>query len=161
MTDLSVQRRIAAEILKCGEGRVWIDPLHAEDVATAITREDIRRLASRGIITKRRILGTSRGRARHHAAQKAKGRRRGPGNREGAKGARNPSKAAWMRRIRALRDELRGLREEGTITPSQYRHYYRRAKGGVYNSRHHLLTHLKIDGVIIDEDIARLQGGGS
>ena len=26
MTDLRHQRRMAAEILKCGENRVWMDP---------------------------------------------------------------------------------------------------------------------------------------
>ena len=160
MTDLKVQRRMAAEILKCGENRVWIDSLHNEDVAQAITREDVRRLISSGHIQKRRIQGTSRGRARHHLRQIAKGRRRGPGSREGAKGARNPSKAAWMRKIRALRSELKELRAAGDITPSQYRHYYRRAKGGVYTSRGHLLNHLKIDGVLTDAQIAARTSGG-
>jgi len=159
MTDLRVQRRIAAAVMKCGVNRVWIDPLHTEDAASAITREDVRRLIARGIVKKRAVEGTSRGRARVHAAQRAKGRRRGPGSREGASGARAPSKAAWVRRIRALRTELRGLREEGRLTPSQYRHYYRRAKGGVYHSRGHLLSHLQTDGVLTLETGST--GGGA
>ena len=148
MTDLRVQRRIAARVIGCGQNRVWIDPLHAEDVAQAVTREDVRRLVRKGFITTHQKKGVSRGRARHHAAQKAKGRRRGPGSREGASGGRTPSKRAWINRIRALRDELVVLRDAGTLTPAQYRRYYRRAKGGVYTSRAHLVSHLVIDGVV-------------
>lgn len=160
MTDLRVQRRLAAEVLDCGVNRVWVDSLHSEDVAAAITREDIRRLVNQGVIQKKRAKGTSRGRARKREAQRKKGRQRGPGTREGAKGARNPSKKAWIRKIRAIRDELRTLREDGTIEASTYRKYYRRAKGGVYTSRAHLLNHMKTDGVLTAEQVAaRTQGG--
>ncbi|MFQ5836639.1 MAG: 50S ribosomal protein L19e, partial [Candidatus Bathyarchaeia archaeon] len=41
--SLRSQRRLAAEILKVGEGRVWIDPDRTEDVEAAITREEIRK----------------------------------------------------------------------------------------------------------------------
>lgn len=154
MTDLRVQRRMAAEVLDCGQGRVWIDPLHNEDVAQAVTRDDIRRLIDQGYIQKTQKKGVSRGRARHNDEQRAKGRRRGPGRREGAKGARTPSKRTWINRIRALRDELRTLRDDGKLTPTEYRLYYRRAKGGVYNSRGHLKAHLVIDGVLSEDDVA-------
>lgn len=153
MTDLRVQRRMAAELMDCGVNRVWIDDLHAEDVASAITRDDVRRLISQGVIEKRKIDGTSRGRARKRTEQKKKGRQRGPGKRQGAKGARNPSKQAWIRRIRAIRDELKTLREDGVIEPSEYRYYYRRAKGGVYNSRAHLLSHMNADDAISQEEL--------
>ncbi|ENN96186.1 50S ribosomal protein L19e, partial [Methanocaldococcus villosus KIN24-T80] len=36
--NLTVQRRLAAKILKCGLDRVWIDPEHIEDVKMAMTR---------------------------------------------------------------------------------------------------------------------------
>ena len=53
-----------------------------------------------------------------------------------------------MSKIRALRDELKNLRDEKKVTASQYRKYYLRSKGGLYNSRAHLLYNLKVDGVI-------------
>jgi len=81
------------------------------------------------------------------AIQRAKGRRRGHGSRKGAGGARTPKKEAWMTRVRALRDELATLRAGGTIDPTQYRLYYRRVKGGVYNSRNHLRYNMEIDGI--------------
>lgn len=157
MTDLRVQKRMAADLLDCGENRVWIDPLEADEVASAITREDIRRLIRQDVIQKRAQEGTSRGRARKRSEQKKKGRQRGPGTRKGSKGARSPSKREWVRKIRAIRDELKRLRDEGHISSTTYRTYYNRANGGQYNSRAHLLSHLVIDGVIDEEEAERAE----
>lgn len=38
MTDLSNQKRMAADIMGCGVHRVWMDPEAANDIAVAITR---------------------------------------------------------------------------------------------------------------------------
>src|SRR3989449_5533980 len=111
--DLKFVRRVAAEILKCGENRVYItnDPARQDDLGDAITRDAIRKLIERGdTILKRPVAGVSRGRAKARAAQHAKGRRRGAGSREGATNARFPRKRRWLRRNRATRARLRGLR---------------------------------------------------
>lgn len=157
MADLRVQRRMAAELLDCGKNRIWIDPLHTDEVANAITREDVRRLIRQDIIQKEDAQGTSRGRARHNERQKEKGRRRGPGSRKGSKGARNPKKEDWKTRIRALRDQLRTLRDQGRISSSTYRTYYNRAKGGEYTSRKHLLSHLVTDGVLTEDEVEEIR----
>lgn len=146
MTDLRNQRRMAAAVLKCGEGRVWIDPDRAEDVAGAVTRSDVRRLVTSRVIVKKPARGVSRGRARERDEAKKQGRRRGPGSRKGAKYARLPRKQRWMRTIRGLREELRKLREAKTINAAKYREYYRRAKGGQFRSRNHLVSHMKMEG---------------
>ena len=52
-----------------------------------------------------------------------------------------------MTKVRALRKELTALRDEKIIDSSQYRLYYRRVKGGVYNSRNHLRYNMEIDGI--------------
>ncbi len=36
--DLKNQRRVASELLKCGENRVWIDPNRTEDATDAVPR---------------------------------------------------------------------------------------------------------------------------
>jgi ribosomal protein L19E/ribosomal protein L18 len=108
--DLKYQKRVAAELLKCGESRVWIDPNRAEDVADAITRSDVRTLIASGTIAAKQKKGVSRGRANYRKAQKAKGRRRGQGSRRGRKHARKPSKETWMQAIRPIRRRLRELR---------------------------------------------------
>jgi large subunit ribosomal protein L19e len=144
--DLSNQRRLAAALLKCGEGRVFLDPASQEDLADAVTRADIRSAIKAGVIRRKPILGTSRARARRHAAEVAKGRHQGPGSRKGTPSSRLPRKGRWMRRIRAQRSLLRGLREEKKIPAAVYREFYRRAKGGMFRSRAHLLQNLKLAG---------------
>ena len=143
---LSTQRRLAAEILGIGVNRVWIDPARAPDVAAAITREDVRRLIRQGAIRARPELGVSRARARERAMRRKMGRRRGPGSRRGARGARLPKKAAWIKTVRPLRAMLKELRGKGTIDAHQYRRLYRMVKGGTIKSKAHLRTYLKESG---------------
>ena len=152
MANLNNQRRMAAEILKCGQNRVWLDPNSMDDIAECITRADIRTAANSGIIKAKAKNGTSRGRIRHNAAQKASGKRKGPGSRSGTANARVRDKTRWISVIRPIRDELKTLRESGEITPSSYRLYYRRAKGGQYRSRRNLRQHMINAGHLKEEE---------
>ncbi len=146
--NLKNQRRVASQLLKCGENRVWIDPNRQEDAADAITRGDVRTLINSGAIVSKQKTGVSRGRTNYRKAQRAKGRRRGHGSRRGTKGARKPSKEVWMQAIRPIRKKLKELRDTGKIDPSIYREYYLKAKGGVFKSRTHLVSHLKAEGIL-------------
>ncbi|OPY27648.1 MAG: 50S ribosomal protein L19e [Methanocella sp. PtaU1.Bin125] len=138
MADLLNQKRLAAEILKVGQTRVWMDPEKVEDIATAITREDIRGLIEEGVIKRRAVVGISRGRARARDLKKARGHRKGHGRRRGAAGARTPKKEQWMKRIRAQRKLLKSLRDNKEMEPGTYRKFYRKAKGGEYRNVAHL-----------------------
>lgn len=151
MVDLANQKRLASEILGVGQTRVWINPEKLEDVAKAITREDIRGLIEQGVIKRKPTRGISRGRARERALKRAKGRRRGPGSRKGAKGARSPRKEQWMKRIRALRKRLKELRDAAKISRGIYRKLYLKAKGGEFRSVAHLNAHLKSQGLLKEE----------
>lgn len=146
--NLKNQRRMAAELFKCGENRVWIDPDRLEDVADAITRADVRIAISSGAIHKLPKVGQSRGRAHKLTLQRSKGRRRGHGSRKGSAEARNPPKARWIRQIRPQRELLRALRDEGRLADGAYRRYYRKARGGMYRSRAHLQQQLEAEGVL-------------
>ncbi|MGC8995200.1 MAG: 50S ribosomal protein L19e [Thermoplasmata archaeon] len=141
--DVSFQKRMAADILKCGISRVYIDPKGLEEVSDAITREDIRMLIKKGLIKKLPAKGNSRARWRKKRLQKMKGRMNGPGNRKGTKYARLSRKRRWISTIRAIRKELKRLKVEGKIDKKTYRKYYRLAKGGMFKSRAHLLMHMK------------------
>ena len=132
--NLRSQRRLAAEILKVGEGRVWIDPDQIEDVETAITRVEIKRLIHQGTIQAIPKKGVSRARARILKEKKRKGLRRGPGSKSGSAHTRISKKEAWMNKIRTLRKRLRELKTERAITESVYRHLYNMAGGGVFES---------------------------
>jgi len=152
MTDLRNQRRMAASLLKCGTRRVWMDHDRVDEIAKAVTKEDIRLLINGKAIKKKQDKGISSGRKRFIKNQKKKGRRRGQGSRKGAKFARLPRKKQWIRTIRPIRADLKTLRDENKIKKSVYQKYYRKAKGGEFRSRHHLKTHLISDGVIKEKE---------
>jgi len=145
---MRMQRRIAAEILKCGENRIWIDPERIEDVKSAITREDIKRLIKEGVIKKKPVKGQSTYRAKIRHEQRKKGRHRGPGSRKGKKTARMGKKERWIMTIRALRKELRKLKVEKKIDVHTYRRLYIRAKGGQFKNKHQLYLFLEEKGIL-------------
>ncbi|MDP3395725.1 MAG: 50S ribosomal protein L19e [Methanoregula sp.] len=144
MSDVFSQKRIAASILKCGVNRVWFDPARISDIENAISREDLRGLTSDGAIKARQKKGVSRGRARARIAKRSYGHRKGPGKRKGAAGARNPSKTAWIQKIRAIRKVLVALRDAGTIDRHMYRLVYRKAAGGQFRSVAHMKAQMEI-----------------
>ncbi|WP_232686226.1 50S ribosomal protein L19e [Halobacterium zhouii] len=134
MSDLSAQKRLAADVLDVGKNRVWFDPEAQSEIAEAITREDIRELVDEGTIDDEESRGNSRGRARERDEKRSYGHRKGPGSRKGSKGAREDEKKDWQSRIRAQRRTLRELRDEGDLTSSQYRELYNMSKGGEFDS---------------------------
>lgn len=150
--DLKNQRRMAAEILGCGINRVWIDPNRMEDVADAITRADVRTAIQSGTIRALPKKGISSGRKKYAQGQKKKGRRSGQGSRKGTSTARTPKKENWIQTIRPIRELLKELRDEGKITSSTYREFYMKSKGGMFKNKNHLLTQLKIEGHLEEED---------
>ncbi len=133
--SLRSQKRIAASLLKAGESRVWIDPEEVDRVGSAITREEIATLIKEGRIRAKPKTGVSRGRARARA-----GRRRKMGSRKGGLGL---GKSLWVDRIRALRRQLRGLRDKRQITPQDYKVLVGMAKGGAFRSTSHVDEYMK------------------
>ncbi len=143
MTDLSGQRRLAAQILKIGQNRVWIDPERMDDVDGAITREEVRKLIHEKVIVSLPQKGVSRSRAKIIRAKKQKGRRSGPGSITGAGFAKVTQKDAWMIKIRSLRRKLRELKASRVITEATYTRYYRMAGSGRFESIADLERNLK------------------
>jgi large subunit ribosomal protein L19e len=127
MTDLSAQKRLAADVLDCGKNKLWFDPEAQGDIAEAITRADIRELVDDGVIRAEEPKGNSRGRARER-------HQTGAGSRKGKAGARKDRKEDWESRIRAQRAYLRDQRDEGDLDASTYRDLYDKAGGGEFDS---------------------------
>ena len=150
--QITNQKKMAAQILKCGVHRVWINPSYLDQVAQSVQKEDIREAIDSGWIKAKAIKGTSRVRALKRKSQKLKGRRKGHGKRSGSANARNPRKQQWMATIRAQRRTLKDMREDGTLDSSQYRHYYLKAKGGSYRSITHMKTQMGVEGISIGGD---------
>jgi len=135
MTDLSAQKRLAGEELDVGANRVWFDPEEQDELADAITREDIRDLIADGTIRVEETQNNSRGRARARQEKRDYGHGTGAGTRKGKAGARRADKDEWISRIRAQRSRLKELRdEEDVLNPTQYRELYNKASGGEFDS---------------------------
>ena len=98
--QITNQKKMAAQLLKCGVNRIWVHPSFVDQIAAAVQKDDIREFIEEGWIKARPIKGTSRVRARHIATQKAKGRMKGQGKRKGSANSRNPRKQRWMKTIR-------------------------------------------------------------
>lgn len=131
---LDYQRRLAAKVAGVGLNRIRINPEKEELIQEAITRSDIRRLIKSEAI---RILpkrGVSRARI------KARPRRKGPGRRKGGKYSRLPRKRRWINKIRALRRELKSMKENKIIDAKTYRDLYK--KLARFESVAHLRSHV-------------------
>jgi large subunit ribosomal protein L19e len=143
MTNLSSQKRLAAQILKVGQNRVWIDPERMDDVEGAITREEVKKLIHEKIIVSLPEKGVSRSRAKVVREKKRVGRRKGAGSRTGSPHATVSKKEAWMSKIRSLRRKLRELKTSRVITEGTYRKLYVMAGSGRFESIAELERYLK------------------
>ena len=143
MTNLSSQRRLAAQILKVGQNRVWIDPERMDDVEGVITREEVKKLIHEKVIASLPEKGISRGRAKAVQGQKRKGRRKGPGSHGGSGFAKISRKEVWMIKIRSLRKRLRELKASRVIAETTYTQMYRMAGSGRFESVADLERYLK------------------
>ncbi|BAW30972.1 MAG TPA: 50S ribosomal protein L19e [Methanothermobacter sp.] len=141
--NLTTQKRLAADILKIGINRVWIDPERVDEVSTAITRESIKQLIDDGAIKAKPKKGISSYRSKKIKQQKKKGRRKGKGSIKGAKGARRPRKREWISTIRALRKDLKKMRDKREINKTTYRKLYKMAKGGAFRSKSYMKTYAR------------------
>lgn len=137
--ELNQVKRISAAVLSVGVSKVKI--VDTEKAQKAMTKDDVRKLLSEGAIAERPFRGQSRVRARKIAEQRRKGRRRGPGRRRGTKKARIAKKQLWIRKIRALRRELR--KQHPSLNKGAYRKLYNMSKGGYFRSKSHLRDYIK------------------
>ncbi|GAB2284394.1 60S ribosomal protein L19B [Dionaea muscipula] len=79
MVSLKLQKRLAASVLKCGKGKVWLDPNEANEMSMANSRQQIRKLVKDGDIIRKPTKIHSRSRARRMKEAKRKGRHSGYG----------------------------------------------------------------------------------
>ena len=70
--NLKSKKQLVSRITGVGVNRVRFDSEHLDDIADAITRDDIRSLMTANTITIKSFTGTSRGRAKIKKIQKSK-----------------------------------------------------------------------------------------
>jgi len=145
--SLKSQRRLAAEILKVGENRVWIDPERIDYVEAAITREEIRKLIHEKVVKPLPEKGVSRARARVLKEKRKEGLRKGPGGKSGSARSKISKKQAWMNQIRPIRKRLSELKDSRDITETVYRKLYDMSESGVFESKADLERYIRTHGL--------------
>ncbi|MCX8205603.1 MAG: 50S ribosomal protein L19e [Candidatus Micrarchaeota archaeon] len=138
-------RRMAADILKCGESKVRIDPARISNASSALTRDDVKMLIMQGVVSAVRKRGVSRARGRKNDELRRKGRK-GSGRKRGPLGARINLKDRWMSHVRAQRSYLRQVRQ--ALKEGVYRSLYLKVKGGEFKSRAQLANYIKDNGLM-------------
>lgn len=131
----SLQKRLASQILKVGQSKIWLDPENKKDMAAAITKADVRKLIMKGMIKVRADTPSIK--------QKRKKGKRKKGSRRGSKHAIVTAKTKWITTVRALRGMLKDLKIKGQLDNQTYRKLYMLVKGGMFRSRSHLRIYIE------------------
>jgi large subunit ribosomal protein L19e len=145
---LRLQKKLASKVLKGSSKRVKFEPEVLDEIKEGLTKDDIRGMISRGLITLKNKKGVSRVRANKRAKQRSKGLQKGPGKRKGTDNARNPHKKLWINKVRVQRRFLKELYDKKLITPKVYRSLYNKSKGGFFRSKRHIKLYVE------DNDLA-------
>ena len=145
---MKLQKRIAADAMKCSKKRVKFDPDKLSEVKEAITKADIRILVKQGIIKEKPARGISQARVKKIKQQKRKGRQKNVGSRKGKFSARSNPKRVWMRSVRAQRRFLKELKDKDFLITGCFWELYRKSKGGFFRSIRHIKLFIKEKGLV-------------
>jgi large subunit ribosomal protein L19e len=137
VVNLKTKRHLVSRILGVGVDRVKFDPENLDDVADAITRDNIRSLITANVIEIRPVKGTSKGRAYFKKLQRGK-RGTKQGSKKGKKGARVGKKQVYVNKIRAMRHQLGVSKARKEITNDVYWNLYKQVSGNQVRNLAHL-----------------------
>ncbi len=137
VVNLKAKKRLAARVTGVGVHRIKFDSDHLDDVADAITRENIRSLITANTIQIRPFTGTSRGRAQDKKDQKNK-RGTKQGSKQGRKGARVGKKEIYVAKVRSLRRLLKIAKDRKDLTNPEFWALYKKVGGNTVRNKAHL-----------------------
>ncbi len=137
VVNLKAKKRLAARVTGVGVNRVRLDADHLDDIADAITRQNIRSLITAKKITIKPIVGTSNGRSQMKKAQKHK-RGTTQGSKKGRKGARVGKKDVYVAKVRSLRRLLKIAKDRKDLTNPEFWALYKKVGGNTVRNKAHL-----------------------
>lgn len=137
VVNLRTKKKLVSRVVGVGLSRIKFDPERSDDIADAITRQNIRGLITAGIVTIKPAKGTSRGRAKYKRAQKGK-RGTTQGSKKGRKGARVGKKEVYVVKVRALRHRLKVAKDRKEITNPEFWGLYKKISGNTVRNVAHL-----------------------
>jgi large subunit ribosomal protein L19e len=152
---LKLQKRLASIIFKGSKKRVRFETEVLDEIKEGLTKDDVRGMIKRGLITINQKKGVSRVRAKKNASQRAKGLRRGSGKRKGSKNARLPDKEIWMVKIRLQRAFLKELYDKKYLDAATYRNLYKKAKGGFFRSKRHIKIYVDDNKLALKKEVKK------
>tara|TARA_Y100000590_G_C15668036_1_gene995214 strand:- start:474 stop:920 length:447 start_codon:yes stop_codon:yes gene_type:complete len=135
--NLKAKKQLVSRIVGVGVNRVRFDNDHLDDIADAITRDDIRSLMTANTITIKSFRGTSRGRAKTKKIQQSK-RGATQGSKKGRKGAREGKKTVYVNKVRALRYVLKIAKDRKEIDNETFKSIYKKIGGNTIRNKAHL-----------------------
>ena len=137
VVNLRAKKRLAARVTGVGVHRIRFDTDHLDDIADAITRENIRSLITANTIKIKSFTGTSKGRAHDKKAQRNK-RGTTQGSKQGTKGARVGKKEVYVAKVRALRRLLKIAKDRKDLTNPEFWTLYKKVGGNTVRNKAHL-----------------------
>jgi large subunit ribosomal protein L19e len=132
---MNLQKKMAAQILKVGLNRVWLDPKHAKDLDGAITKADVRKMILKGWVK-------AKSEKIHKPREKSR-KKRGHGSRKGAKYSIVNRKRRWILKVRPMRAMLQEMKAKNEIDNQTFKKLYLLVKGGMFRSRSHLRLYME------------------
>ncbi len=147
VVNLKAKKRLASRVIGVGVHRIRFSEDHLEDIANAITRDEIRSLITANTITVKHFTGTSKGRAHTKKSQRNK-RGTTQGSKQGRKGARVGKKEVYVAKVRALRKLLKIAKAREDITNKEFWMLYKKVGGNTVRNKAHLRS-------LIEETIER------
>lgn len=137
VVNLRTKKKLVARVTGVGVHRVKLDSDHLDDVADAITRENIRSLITAKKIKIKPIVGTSKGRSHTKKSQKNK-RGTTQGSKQGRKGARVGKKDVYVTKVRSLRRLLKIAKDRKELTNPEFWALYKKVGGNTVRNKAHL-----------------------
>ena len=150
VVNLRAKKRLASRVTGVGIHRIKFDTDHLDDIADAITRQNIRSLITANTIKIKPFTGTSRGRAQEKKDQRNK-RGTTQGKKQGTKGARVGKKAVYVAHVRALRRLLKIAKDRKDLTNPEFWTLYKKVGGNTVRNKAHLR-------LLMEEIVAKRQG---